>query len=59
MYFNGKDTQSSSLGGLITLISAIAILVWMGFTIVGVVNREKYFVDEYMQEIQRFDYSNP
>ncbi len=58
LYFNGKDTQSSSIGGILTIITAAAFVVWMVFTIIGVINREKYFVDEQMQEIQRFSYTS-
>ena len=59
MYFNGKDSQSSSIGGILTLLSGAAIIVWMVFTIIGVVNREKYFIDESMKEIHKFNIANP
>jgi len=42
LYLKGEDVKSSSLGGIITLLGIIIILIFAGNVFLGIFNRSKY-----------------
>ena len=56
LYHRGMDSQSSTLGGLITILCGLSLAVYSYFLLSSVINRDFYNLDRNIEETQRYEY---
>jgi hypothetical protein len=56
LYHRGMDSQSSTLGGVLTILCGLSLAFYSYFLFGSVINREYYNLDRNIEETQRYEY---
>ena len=56
LYHRGMDSQSSTLGGFLTLLCALTLAIYSYFLLSSVISRNYYNLDRTIEETQRYEY---
>jgi len=56
LYHRGMDSQSSTLGGVLTILCGLTLAFYSYFLFSSVINREVYNLDQIVEETQRYEY---
>ena len=56
LYYKGRESQSSSFGGLMTILCAIILITYSYFMILSILRRDKYNLNTTMLETTRFSF---
>ena len=56
LYYKGRESQSSSFGGLMTILCAIILITYSYFMILSILRRDKYNLNTTMLESTRFSF---
>ena len=56
LYHRGMDSQSSTFGGMVTILCAVSLAIYSYFLFSSVISREFYNLDRTIEETQRYEY---